>query len=998
MADYTKAELLNEVSKVFRAELNPGRDGGTLNTATEYQQLLEMSSITFLFNPDAVFHVARLAANQLNGIVLQEVAVLEDILVLLDDLSQLGKPVRDTTTLSNARTAVLSLDAASSVTNRPETQRFMRQMDVFADQWRKNLVSVERGGIFARPREEARDLIRADLLQLDELHVRLLAQIFSLQDTLTDFLKQDLPSKVSATALKSVSDRLQATIDELETLTDTENIAASRRIFLESLANKISVQVLSTFTDPTEFKFRGPQRPIPPTMKHLGQVVGQGTAGSVLTRAGPWALPVTAPLVLSASGAAPVSIALNSILGAVLNCRNSQAYLITATEQDLHVTVDPNVYESTVTSGTTGNIEMTPTSTRLGFKHVGAVVFFPDAAGSDLQARYINDLRPLQAALAANISFTNPTLTVTSFLASEEGAIGFQPEHVGGYIRDDSFNRFEILKVISTSQCVIETRGITPDFSTSLILYGQLTAGTSTKFTVYPVLSSPPTAGNRVRIGPSIKTARLTTGSRSVANLITDIQAENGVFVAGQFGAKLNWHMKPVAVSGDSSRLALQIRSQVNPMIQVAARFLKPQNPVGPLTVEERSAHKVLGLLEGETDTTSLLTPAELAAKINENSGFTAEVVTTVLASGVLQTNAGSATVTGDQDLEALGVDTYDQVEVSDGTAAGTFQIVSSTGSTLLLNRQNFTATEAGLPYRVFREQVKIAVTNAGPGSYLEVVSAPAELSLTAGVIYSTIPVFEAVDKLGNKLSFTGVVPGDLLRVVGQTEVVISEVQNDTTLVLETGLPSTSVGVGFEIRSAAAKAYTVFNASLSTFTSSRNLLKKNNFDKGVEAIDNACTAAILPGQNFVSSRNQAKRMVSDLLAILTSDLLRTDEYTTTVTPDPNNLSDLLASYEAPTVQEVTDLIEAFVDRKYDRAASLLRGGSFTEFYATTDETASFGGAVMAASRSVVKDLPQASRTRFDFLNQRDLARSKLTTTDAEEDFSDTENQTEDLDL
>ena len=104
MSDYTRSELLNEVSKVFRAGLAPGRDGGTLNTATEYQQLLEMVSITFLLNPDAVFYIARLAANQLSVAIAQEVAVLEDILVSLDDLSQIGSPVRDTTSLSNART------------------------------------------------------------------------------------------------------------------------------------------------------------------------------------------------------------------------------------------------------------------------------------------------------------------------------------------------------------------------------------------------------------------------------------------------------------------------------------------------------------------------------------------------------------------------------------------------------------------------------------------------------------------------------------------------------------------------------------------------------------------------------------------------------------------------------------------------------------------------------------------------------------------------------
>jgi hypothetical protein len=996
MADYSKAELLNEVSKVFRAGLDPGRDGGTLNTATAYQQLLELTSITFLFNPDAVFYIARLAANQLNGLVLQEVAVLEDILVSLDDLGQIGEPVRDTASLSNARTAVLSLDAAQSVTNRPETQRFIKQIDAFAAQWRKNLVSVERGGLFVRPREEARDLIQANLLQLDVLHSRLLEQTFALRDTLTEFLSLDLPSMVSATALKAISDRLQATIDELGSLSDTENIAASRRIFLESLANKVSVEVLSTFTDPTEFKFRGPQRPIPPTMKHTGQVVGQGTAASVLTSAGPWVLPISAPLVLSANGGAPVSIDLDSIQGAVLNCRNSQGYRITASAQDLHVVVDSDIYESTVVASDGTYVALAPMPTRLGFKHLGALVAFPDtsmATPSDLQLRFITDLNTLQLSGAPNVTFADPVLTVAAWFPINEAAIGFQPGHLGGYIYDNAGQRFEITKIVDANTCWVDVRGLTPDWS-YIVLFAQLASGASSYFSFSPSLASIPSAGHRVRVGPSTKTARLTIGTRTAANLISDIEAENGAFVGANHGATLNWHVKPLLVSGDPTRLALQIRSKANPMIQVSGRFLSPQDPVDSATVEETSAHQVLGLFEGEADTTNLLTPAELAAKINELAGFSAAVETTELATGVLQTNAGGATVTGDKDLQALGVRTNDQLLISSGVAAGVCRVVSASGATLTLDHSAFIATEAGIAYRAFREQVRISTSSSGPGSSLEVVSYPVELDLVAGKTYSAIPTFEAVNKAGDKLSFDGVVAGDLLRVVGQSDVEITEVQDGTTLILVTGLPSNTVGVGFEIRSAAAKAFTAFNALLTTFTESRNLLRKNNFDQGVDAIDNACTAAVLPGQNFISSRNQAKRMVADLLAILTSDLLRTDEYTASVTPDPNNLSDLLASYEASSVQEIDDLIEAFLDRKYDRAVSLLRGGKFVDFYATTDETASFSGAVMQASKAVVGDLPQSSRTQFDFLNERDLATSKQTLPDAEEDFSDTENQPE----
>jgi hypothetical protein len=1002
MSDYTNAELLNEVSKIFRASLSPGKDGGTLNTATEYRQLLEMASATFLFNPDAVFYIARLAANRLNITVLQEVAVLEDLLVSLDDLSQIGAPVRDTTSLNNARTAVLSLDAASSVTDRPETQRFVRQIDAYTTLLRENLISKEKAGKFVRPREEAKDLIQTNLATLTSLHDSLLEQVFTLRGLLQDFLSLDLPSKVSATVLTTISSRLEDDINTVSTTTDVANLAVNRQLFLASLANKVSVKVLSSITDPTEYKYRSPTRPIPAGLTHLGYVTGQGTPASVLTGAGPWTLPISAPLVLSVNGGAPVSLSLDTIVGSVLNARNREAYNTTAAARHLHVVVDPEVQTGTVSSSLVGKVTLNE-YLNLGFKHLGATVQFPDIAltdPTDIYLRFISELRPLQGAVAPNITFVDPLLTVSLFSAIDEGAIGFQPGHVGAYVKDAAGNRFEVLQVNSTSQCVLDTRGVTPTF-TSLTLCGQYSTGLgSTVFDFLPVVTTAPTASQRVAVGPSIKTAQLPLGAITAANVITAIEAELGLYPSNQEGAKLNWHVKPELVAGDPTRVALKTRSKKDPLIQVSGRFLVQSNSAVAPAIDVASAHRVLGFHDGELDTTSLLTPSELSAAVGALTGMAAAVVTTEVLEGTLETTALGTTIAdlAGQDLYAAGVRVGDQIEIPSGISAGTYRVVGvPTTSTLTLDRTPFDSKETGLVYRVFREQVIIYVTDAGPSTSLTVVSAPTELDLLPGTVYSSLLTFEAVDKLGNKLDFANAVAGDLLRVVGQSEVSISAVQG-TTLTLETGLPSNTLGVGFEVRSLSAREYSELNAQLQTFTTSPSLLKKNRFDEGVEAIDNAVTTAVLPGQNFLASRNQAKRMVADLLSILTDQYLRTSEYSTLVTVNIDNLSSTLAGYSAVAVPSVDSLFEALLDRKYDRSADLLRSGQFTGFFNTTDETGSYSGAVLSASRAVVKDLPNASRTRIDFLNRRDLAVASSTVPDAEEDFSDVDNETTDIDL
>jgi hypothetical protein len=1004
MVDYSSAEILNEISGIFRASLAPARDGGTLNTREEYQQLLEMSAATLLLYPDALFYVSKLAANKLSSTIVSEVAILEDLLVALDDLGQIGSPVTDTATLSNARTAVLSLEAAQSLTNRPESQRFIRQMDSFAGKLRGNLVSTSKPGI-ARPREESRNLIRANLTSLKEVHESLLSQIFSLKDVLDDYLSLDLPARVSTTVLSSISKRLQATIANIAQWSDITNLAANRKLFLESLANKISVRVLSSFTDPSEWKYRSPTRPIPSTAKHYGRVIGQGTPASIITNGGPWTLPITAPLILSVSGGPSITLALNSIKGAMLGSRNTQTFPITAAAQNLHVVVDSQIRSGTITTGTTGAVE-TIEFLKLGFKHLGSIVYFPGADCSvdptDLHARFITDMRVLQSATAAHVLFANPVLTMISPSAGDEGAIGFQAGHVGSYIKDSVSRRFEIVKVLSATRCELDTRGAIPNLVAGLTLRGQRSSGTGTsKFDFLPVLTSSAgdIAGTQVKVGPSVKTASLTVGNRSVANIISDIQAETGVYETGHDGAKLNWHVAPEAMPGDPTRLCLRIRSKLEPSLQVASRFLRPRNPVGLAAVNEASAHTVLGFLEGESDATNTLSTSELIALINAQSGVMAELVTTEIYSGYVKTSAALSRVTSvdGTSFTTIGVLENDHVALANGGSSGTYPVAAVAAAYLDLTSTPFVANET-LTCRIFREQVRVSITDAGPETSLKVVSAPSELGLAAGTTYSSIPTFDAVDKLGNQMDFSRVVVGDLLRVAGMDEVAITEITDGTVLSLESGLPSTATKVGFTIRSAAAKEFGELHADLTTFTESNNLLKKNKFDENVEAVDNACTLAVLPGMNFASSRNQARKMVSDLLSILSSVYPRLGEYATIVTADTDNLWDSVQAYSADKIVGVDALLTAFLDRKYDRAADLLRSGRFSSFFNTTDETGSYSGAVTNASRRVVRDLPQVSRTRFDFLNHRDLAVGSRPTPDADQDFSDVENEPEDFGL
>ena len=283
MSDYTNAEILNEVSRIFRARIDPGKEGGTLNTQVEYTQLLDSASLTLLLHNDAIFYVARLVRNSLLSLSLQEIRLVEDTLLALDHLGQIGAPVRDTTILSDANTTLLSLDAAGSVKDRPEAQRFNSQMDRFADLHRKNIVSQVAAQI-VRPREEARTIIKTNLDRLKKVHAKLLNSVFALRDLLDEYLSLDVPSKVAATALTNIRANLAELGEKIPSTTDANNIAESRKNVLTALASKTAVKSISGFSDPREVKVQSPTNPVPASLKHTGRVAGVGTPASVLSR------------------------------------------------------------------------------------------------------------------------------------------------------------------------------------------------------------------------------------------------------------------------------------------------------------------------------------------------------------------------------------------------------------------------------------------------------------------------------------------------------------------------------------------------------------------------------------------------------------------------------------------------------------------------------------------------------------------------------------------
>jgi hypothetical protein len=190
---------------------------------------------------------------------------------------------------------------------------------------------------------------------------------------------------------------------------------------------------------------------------------------------------------------------------------------------------------------------------------------------------------------------------------------------------------------------------------------------------------------------------------------------------------------------------------------------------------------------------------------------------------------------------------------------------------------------------------------------------------------------------------------GDM--VVGPTgESQVQEFQGDK-LVLMTPLPTFDGDV--VVTSALAKSIQYLDSILQPFV---DVWLKNRYSQNLTFLDSAIS--VLGGNATPAQRNNVIRILDDLKTRLESLLV--------VLEDP---AAVLPSNCATREREVINgIVAILVERKYDRALSLMLKCKIQEFLSLTSETSSFGGALMKTMADVAQNdivFPNAVRDEED---------------------------------
>lgn len=1016
MPTFSPIDISNEVSRLVRGELKPAWTAGLSDPINSFDQLMEVVTASFVLHPDSILYTARLTANRLSVLVLQEAALLENMMVALEYVGlSVEVPVDSATYLRNANTALLALDASTSVEHRPELQVYARNMRSFSDDMKKSVVADD--GTLLMTSEEAKTVLRTDLPSLEEVHAKVLALAQRLITMVDDYTAIDVPSKVAKSTIKNARAVNEEMISLVENGTKQSKEEKCKSMLLRSLVEQSVVDQVVAAQVPPATKINTA------TTGATLSSTGEGTPATLTSGVGPWEQPLTNFSIKANGGAAQV-VPLASTWGVELVGTAAENFEISAAEKELYVVVDPNSYEFTLKacdtpipppvyvppplpqlpSGVVNIVLEIATRPPICFKHIGATLMpsdkfyyeFPPAsfipplpplygAYSDLFPKLIVELEKLGQYSSA--SWGGDEITVTG-LSRPSGPPSFNLEDVGRYIKIGS-TRFEITKFVSSTKVEVDRRGLTPGSGAGEI-YGMdgptirtgnngYWAGSSGPFylkvkvspefetnpgTVPPLIPLGDWFGLPMTILPVTKRGIFTAGNRTAANLVSDLGDD-----ADLQGRELKLHVKAQVDLINSAKLALRARSKVEPYLEVMNVFSEvnkdlhtpvlweiPGYTVDPPIVRKETAAKIVGFKPSQNDSRDILKVQELVDLINAKIvGVTAELVSTDVATVDGNTVGGQARVySADANFITMGVVEWWQVEVIADTTSGKYYVDSVIdANTLALKTAAFSPKEIG-QLRVFTEKVKITSTVTDATSSIELSGAYTFVGFMSNYAVGELPEVEATADL----EAAGVEAGDEIEVDGTPNTVAAVSGNQATL----GTPIAPVSdAPFSVTHSSRASYDLMVERISLLLNSRSYLDLHNFNVNLDALDAALSPVLAASEGLSTPRVKVRNMLRRLLTCMVETAQRSDEHGYSPTGDLH-FDTTLAAYEATPSEAVDNILDALDEKHYDRATDLLLDGKFADFFEVSQETASYGGSVIDATKTVAKDLPELDST------------------------------------
>lgn len=241
---YTDEEVRSTVEKLLLASIRrPVNSLGSRDVDITFNDIQQAAAGVYMLYPRAPFYTVQLSAQRLLGELRAAQGAIEQLLITVDVLRRRVLPVRDVSSLVNAKVALFELESAvgrettTDVTKVPAYGRFSQNVTRFLQQ----ASAIKKDGMIVPTPQEARKKL-PDLLRVYQEAVAAIKKDAALlHASLEDFAAVGLPKLVASSVVAKARRLVASRSDELETLGETERLEVLREAVLDLLGAKAAV-------------------------------------------------------------------------------------------------------------------------------------------------------------------------------------------------------------------------------------------------------------------------------------------------------------------------------------------------------------------------------------------------------------------------------------------------------------------------------------------------------------------------------------------------------------------------------------------------------------------------------------------------------------------------------------------------------------------------------------------------------------------------------------
>lgn len=244
MATVSDIDTNAAVSKFLNRQVVVPRSG-TQDQGDEVAALIEATAIRFLISPQSALTLILMAKNQLQQIVISDLALIDYIIAAIGDVNNPDLIVTDTSSLVDAQTALVEVDRLGSFSN--TTAAFTRYTSAVSTFLNKQLaISVKRSnsGELERTGSEAKQDLSSAVGLFNSTHAVMISGLVELINSVNDFRSVNLTKIVSADTVARVKSSLQQVQQGMAANALSPTVAA-----IELLAGSAALQSISSSQD-----------------------------------------------------------------------------------------------------------------------------------------------------------------------------------------------------------------------------------------------------------------------------------------------------------------------------------------------------------------------------------------------------------------------------------------------------------------------------------------------------------------------------------------------------------------------------------------------------------------------------------------------------------------------------------------------------------------------------------------------------------------------------